>query len=656
MKGEKFLSMNIISLEVPKGTRYISEWNDYELPFRQCIVDKGVTGCGYTELCLSNNRNVVLCSPRKMLLENKQKKHLRDRNILYLKNEIKNFEDIAATMNDTMSVHIMNCLSTAQPIKFMVTYDSAHYIIDYLHERGLLDQFTFVVDEFQSIFVDSYFKASIENSFLEIVSRCPNVIYLSATPMLEKYLSRIPEFAALDYYQLDWSKSGSVDTLIIQRRLVKSLSKEALRIIDNYREGNFPITVNDKGEICQSKEAVFYFNSVKDITKILRDGRFKPEEVNILCSDTDKNLQSLKKAGFKRGEIPMENEPNKMFTFCTSTCYVGADFYSKCASTYVFADPNLQCLAVDISLDLPQIAGRQRDRENPFKNNIVIFYKTLRDNKKITREDFDRLQAQRREDTEGLLRNFYENMDDVGRRLNLKIYKRDFEKRLNKGLSLYGDNFMSISEKMDRPVYNKFIEIAHERAWEVAQEDYQDRISVTRAIDSLTDESLTVEQQNFYHQEEVYFEIFLDEFNELATFDGKLELYCRFRDSFPNNEYVTKRVEFEIKDPRFKDYYTYLGTATCKAHKFRDGELKALLVNETKGGDLREKVLETFTPGNRFPSKEIKATLAKIYQELSISRTAKAADIAEWFEIKAIQIWSSKDSKRINGFELLSIK
>ena len=59
-------------LKVPPGTQVISEWKEYSIPRGEhFIVDKGVTGCGYTEYCLTNNLNVVLCSPRKLLLENK---------------------------------------------------------------------------------------------------------------------------------------------------------------------------------------------------------------------------------------------------------------------------------------------------------------------------------------------------------------------------------------------------------------------------------------------------------------------------------------------------------------------------------------------------------------------------------------------------------
>lgn len=58
-------------LVIPRGIEFISEWKDYVMPEGHCIVNKGVTGCGYTEMCIRNDLNVVLCSPRRLLLENK---------------------------------------------------------------------------------------------------------------------------------------------------------------------------------------------------------------------------------------------------------------------------------------------------------------------------------------------------------------------------------------------------------------------------------------------------------------------------------------------------------------------------------------------------------------------------------------------------------
>ena len=37
---------------IPKGIEFISDWKEYVLPKGHCIVDKGITGCDYTEMCL----------------------------------------------------------------------------------------------------------------------------------------------------------------------------------------------------------------------------------------------------------------------------------------------------------------------------------------------------------------------------------------------------------------------------------------------------------------------------------------------------------------------------------------------------------------------------------------------------------------------------
>ena len=73
-----------------------------------------------------------------------------------------------------------------------------------------------MIDEFQSIFLDSFFKSDVELDFVECLQNCPNVIYLSATPMLDKYLDRIDQFKDLLFYKLDWSKTGYVETMLIK--------------------------------------------------------------------------------------------------------------------------------------------------------------------------------------------------------------------------------------------------------------------------------------------------------------------------------------------------------------------------------------------------------------------------------------------------------
>ena len=366
-------------LEVPSGIQFISEWEDYKIPRGEhFIVDKGVTGCGYTEYCLTNKDNIVLCSPRKLLLENKRDQHLRDINIVYLENDIENHSDVQ-DFEIKIVEHIQKCLFNHLPVKIMVTYDSLHYVSEYLFRNNTVGNYIFVIDEFQSIFLDSFFKSEVELNFVESLQSCPNVIYLSATPMLDKYLDRLDHFKDLKYFKLDWSNTGYVETIKVKRKRVASLGTECGKIIKKYLNNEFPITLNNiSGRPVESREAVFYFNSVSDIIRVIKKQGLTPDNTLIICSRTRENEEKLKKIKFSIGRVPLKGEKYPMFIFCTSTSYIGIDFYSTCASTYVFADPNIESLALDISLDLPQIIGRQRDKSNPFKNDIVLFYKTKR--------------------------------------------------------------------------------------------------------------------------------------------------------------------------------------------------------------------------------------------------------------------------------------
>lgn len=639
--------MNIINVLVPENTEYISQWKEYNVPDGHCIVDKGVTGCGYTELCLRNELDVILCSPRRILLENKQDKHTKEgrENVLYLRNDMKDLNKELVDYEKRMDDHIYKCQKLGLPVKFMITYDSAPHLINYLINRGLIRKFHIVADEFQSIFNDAYLKSEVENNFVDTLQQCPNVIYLSATPMMDKYLNQLDAFNKLDYYKLDWSKTGYVETLKLQRKHTNSLGSEADKIIESYLKGEFPITLKE-GKVVQSKEAVFFFNSVTEITRIIKRNKLTHNQCNIICAEDPNAIQKIEKLGpgFSRGRIPLENEPNKMFTFCTATSYIGADFHSKSASTYVFADPNLRCLALDISLDLPQIAGRQRDRENPFKNNIVIFYKTLRGENIDDREAFDKIQNTRRKKTESSLRNFSNCQNQEDREKYLEDVMDLIEK------NHYSKDFVSISKITGLPVYNKLIDIANERAWEVAQKDYQDVINVTRALEDL----VNTDNSEYKDVDDKIIDEFMKSFMSTGIFPEKLKMYCEFMDLYQNNKYILISISHKITDPRYKNYYNFFGTIGCKAKRFREDLLKPEFLDNIYADELSKEIINEFNLKDRLNRKEIKEKLKEIYKKLSLSKAAKATDLEEWFEIRPINYM--KDGKKENGFEILALK
>ena len=642
--------MERIEIEVPLNIKFISDWKEYRLPEGHCIVDKGVTGCGYTEYCLVNDTPVVLCSPRKLLLENKLEQHPEDTNILYLKNDIKDYDDVKK-FKEKIKYHISYCrLALHKPPKFLITYDSSHYVIDVLQELNELKLFHFVIDEFQSIFLDSYYKSEVEFDFVDYLQICPNVLYLSATPMLDKYLERVSEFKGLPFYHMDWSKTGIVENITIQRKFSSSLFKECKKIIEKYLKGDFPMAVKDNTVIF-SNEAVFYFNSIADIIKVIHKLNLSPEQVNIICADSPDNKTKLAKLSkdlghknpkFVIGKVPLRTEPNKMFTFCTKTAYIGADFYSTCASSFVFADPNIDSLALDISLDLPQIVGRQRSKENPFKNNIVIFYKTIRENEIKSKEIFDREQRNRIERTNRQLDLYYNDLSDKPEK------QQDF---IISAIGLikswkYSNDFISISKKTGLPVYNKFIEIANERAWEVSQKDYQDIIAVTKALDSISD--ILIE---FKDDVEKLVEDFLNtKFYKTGIFREKMKLFCEFIDKYSENPEVINLLYLKIKDPKYREYYSYYGTAGCRAAGYEEKPLKEGLLNLSKEDKLFVVINNNFKAGDRFTKKDIKNKLGNIYKDLGITSTPKATDLGKYFKLTRTMI--TLENSKENGFKL----
>ena len=64
-----------VILQVPKGIRYIDDYEKqgFHLEDFPYILDKKIPGCGFTSWILTNSQNIILASPRKMLMENKER-------------------------------------------------------------------------------------------------------------------------------------------------------------------------------------------------------------------------------------------------------------------------------------------------------------------------------------------------------------------------------------------------------------------------------------------------------------------------------------------------------------------------------------------------------------------------------------------------------
>ena len=553
--------------------------------------------------------------------------------------------------------HYFNCGGAlGKRCKILVTYDSFKHVKEALEEIGAMQRFQIVVDEFQSILVDVKFKTDTEMELLHHLSNLDRVCYVSATPMLDKYLKKLDDFKNLPYFQFDWTTEDPSRIIKPSLNLHRSdnVTNDIVKVVYTYKDGIFEkdCQLDEFGNIVEieSREAVIYVNSVRLICSIITKCELLPEQCNILIARTTENEQKVRRAfntvyeklGIKKiltkktsiiGTIPTKGEPHKMFTFCTRTVYLGADFYSTCARSFIFCDSNIDCLSVDISMDLPQILGRQRLNENPWKNYADIYIRSTI--LKLTKADFDSTVAKKILSTKNLL--------DAYNEAQLK-YKHDLAKAYEKSAvaSNYKDDYLAVNHHGGKdliPVFNQLMLVSEERAFDIQQMDYADRVSIFN----------TLKKKGF-----VYVDITneLNTFNSYGNYDLKMKCLCDFRGVISEEKF---NLLLNSIPKSFKNYYLTLGPDKCKAHKYRkkDMEIEYQRLLNNQGVDMDARIYDTFHAGDRIRKKEIKEKLGKIYADSGYDSPARAIDLGNWFELKEIQFRVKGTNIRECGFELV---
>ena len=695
---EEEKKMNVIPISVPETVEYISEWKEFEYPLGHLIFDKTICGCGFTEYCLNNSIPTVLCSPRKKLLENKEEQHNSEegqknglRDVYYFRNDYENnieydgnkveepmkdpFEtinrsssnfiseiqeqenliklnklekkDYISPIKDQLRNYIESCqLKKDHPFKIIVTYDSLHHVLDVLNEYYPSNAYNVVVDEFQSIFMDSSFKATVELDFVEDLKGCKNVLYLSATPMLEKYLVQLDYFKDLPFYKLIWPEE-KIEKVRSELRIVRSINKEVAKIIKNYREGRYPDKVLSDGEIKYSKEVVFFVNSINSICDIIKACELTPEETNIICADTSKNISKLRRVGHKIGKIPMKGEPHKLVSLCTRTTYLGADFYSTSAFTVVCSDCNIQTMTVDISLDLPQILGRQRLRENVFRNEVLILYKAenkqgaVINEKKLVNDEKVRIKEEK---TAKLLRGF-DAMSEEDKKECAEKWARDKD--------LYLKDYLGISKRTGHATFNYLVKIADQRAYDVTRKEYIDEITIRKGIRSIGNADVNIVNGNIEVELQEAYRYLVEEFDKDNNFSRRMKLLCDIYFQYPGfyQAYSNSPLPYLIPI-NYQNYINTIGFEKIRALKYQEADIIRQVENKQRLGSIS--ITDLFVVGEKYSKKKIKEMLGDFYTSNSISKAPKASDISEYFDLRECQFM--ENGKKVHGFEIIAKK
>ncbi len=619
--------MKKITLNVPDGIKYLSEWKELWnlLPMNQhYILNKRICGCGATEAYIGSDRKVILASPRKQLLYNKYSQHLSDNLHLYRYqgNREKYFESKSYSEKDVFAFNDeLGKYIKSGGKKILTTYDSLRKIKEVLvADEENLDEWTVVVDEFQAMFYDCQFKPTTEYEFGQILGAFSTVVYLSATPFLESYLDMTRQFKDMTFYELLWPESMMQIPKVEVIKSKKSVFKLCSELTGKYREGKGNSTVVDGKEFV-AKEAVFYINDVSVIKNIIKKNGLKADEVNIICSSKSENIKKLNELSrevgekFMIGDIPGKGEPHKMFTFCTSTVYIGADFYSTNAYSYIFANPLVKSMTVDVSVDLQLIIGRQRLDTNPFRNTATLYFNTRKS--KVTEEELENSIKEKKDKTKKQIDNFnaVPNKDE-----QLQMMENTIRQQGHK------EHYCCIIKDADnnvRIVENEILEISERRAWEVTNRIYNNDFSMYRALRV----GAVVTKSSGSDDPEV--QRIFKEWNLDNQFPRKARLYCDLYDNFP--ELLEDCTFIEGK---YKKYHDALGKEGFEALCWREDYIRQAIeptpFDKLPKDQIAVKLIDALKTDKTYTKSEVKDLLQGIYKELNIAGKPSASDISEY--------------------------
>jgi hypothetical protein len=348
------------------------------------------------------------------------------------------------------------------------------------------------------------------------------------------------------------------------------------------------------------------------------------------------NSKRLKETGFEIGHAPKMGEPHKTFTFVTKCAFEGVDFYSPCAYTFIFSNINLENLALDISLDLPQIMGRQRRNDNPFRYDATFYYKELMDYGNENQQEFQKRIVDKQNASEVLI-DIYNNCNQENARKLLADKYRGSQKR-----DKYSKDYVAVVDDevngTQRVVFNQLAMFNEIRAWDIQKGQYINGCQVMRSINDAT----------FSITEDKELESFLLAF--VGAFEDKMKIYCDFLQAHPD-DYKAK-LEWLPQIPlEIKNYYNAIGPINLRAMSYKEANIKQYLGCVSLQDSIKEAAESMFVKGQFYTLKQVKAMLQQAYDNLGTGMKAKATDLEGLLNCSTFK--KTVNGCRENGYVIL---
>lgn len=300
-------------------------------------------------------------------------------------------------------------------------------------------------------------------------------------------------------------------------------------------------------------------------------------------------------------------------------------------------------VTVDITLDLPQILGRQRLLENPWKNRAELYARCLSDKNKRTSEEYKEYQEAKIVKTRNLL-SAYDMIDSAEIRYDLAETYQYVAKSKN-----YKDDYIAVNTHSGKnlfPVFNKLAMVSELRAFQIQQVDYSDRFRVLNQVllEGYTVDPLVEEINNF-----------MIDFNSVRYFTDKMKLLCETKLPKKALDVIFRQIHVD-----FSTYYQVLGPEKIRALSYQKSKLDlecTKLVNNSQVGtdNIKNEFINTFKVDDKHTLSNIKKMVGELYKKLGLNKTPKAVDILDYFEV--LKTRAKDDSGRfVAAYKILKIK
>jgi hypothetical protein len=654
------------NIVIPSKYSYINQVPEFQVDLPDNVyIDKTVTGCGITTAVLQNNVDYIIAVPFIGLAENKLIQS--ESNPDLFKHELFIFHSKIDNKEIELSEYLRRNKNSTK--KIIVTYDSLNKLKNLVSFK---DYKLFIDEGHKLLEYAADFKPKVVNDLMNSIHDFKSFVIATATPNRLEYFPE--QIKPLDKIKLMWNNCQPIavnQQRVNQNQLRDSIVSLCLSHYRNEKPGN----------------AYIFFNSVSNIAKICKDLKsfgLTEKDIKIITASNEDNQKTISKLGKNwkiKPVIEYDNNSEIFYkiNFITSTAFEGQDFNDPDGIVYIISDSKLEHTKLDISTQIPQIAGRLR--QSKYKDIINMIwtisptlgisnpneYKQTLDVRQVKAIDYmdvfeyatnKKSDAAQDSLIEGVKTDvFFIDMTEkeIDPSTNTKIINRDLIINPNAinclmnifvGMKLQyyvnmeknGSDAVSMTE---HSVKSSLLDVFAGKVDEI----------MIAPILSASDKRKLGKKGNFSHHSRAYIEALQ------TVFSFEKFGHPTAEDDYISSKKLIEDIESDAKFDTLVEYIKIFGTKDILSYS--DESLKECILSKkiNKHNEqrlLKEVLLSKFKPNDCYTFDEWKDLIQPIYDANKLSGKATTGDLNSAFEISQTSLRINK--KSINYLKITGIK